>query len=240
MLADPRVVTLTIDEHEIGANDSQTILEVARENNLFIPTLCFMEGLSAVGACRLCIVEVEGARRPVPACATRVTEGMVVRTHSEQLHKYRRLVLEMLFSEGNHVCSVCVSNGHCELQSMARRLGMDHLTVPYRYPKRSVDASHPRFTADQNRCILCARCVRVCDEIEGAHTWDIMGRGIDSQIVTDLCQPWGESQTCTSCGKCVHICPTGALVEKGPSVAEMVKKRQFLPYLSSMREAKNE
>ena len=106
----------------------------------------------------------------------------------------------------------------------------------YRYPHLDVDASHERFSVDHNRCILCSRCVRVCDEIEGAHTWDIMGRGIQSLVITDLAEPWGTSETCTGCGKCVHVCPTGALFEKGKSVAEMLKRRQFLPYLTQMRE----
>ena len=99
-----------------------------------------------------------------------------------------------------------------------------------------VDASHERFVIDHNRCILCTRCLRVCDEIEGAHTWDIMGRGIDAKVITDLNESWGTSETCTSCGKCVQVCPTGALFEKGRSVAEMMKRRQFLPYLTMMRE----
>ena len=119
---------------------------------------------------------------------------------------------------------------------MAQRLGMDHVRVPYVSPRRQVDASHERFTFDPNRCILCTRCVRVCDEIEGAHTWDVMGRGIASRVITDLNEPWGDSTSCTSCGKCVHVCPTGALFEKGRSVAEMLKRRQFLPYLTLMRE----
>ena len=109
-------------------------------------------------------------------------------------------------------------------------------TFPIVIRKEEVDASHERFVIDHNRCILCTRCVRVCDEIEGAHTWDIMGRGIDAKVITDLNEPWGTSETCTSCGKCVHVCPTGALFEKGRSVAEMVKRRQFLPYLTMMRE----
>ncbi len=142
------------------------------------------------------------------------------------------MILELLFAERNHVCSVCVSNGHCELQALAQQLGVDHVRFPYVYPKLPVDASHSRFVLDQNRCILCTRCVRVCDEIEGAHTWDVMGRGANCLVITDLAQPWGESESCTSCGKCVHVCPTGALSEKGHSVAEMHKRRQFLPYLT--------
>jgi bidirectional [NiFe] hydrogenase diaphorase subunit len=147
------------------------------------------------------------------------------------------MILELFFSERNHICSVCVANGNCELQSLAQELGMDHVNVPYLHPKLPVDASHERFVIDHNRCILCTRCVRVCDEIEGAHTWDLMGRGINARVITDLNESWGESESCTSCGKCVHVCPTGALSEKGHAMAE-VKQSKFLTYLNLMREGK--
>ncbi|MCB1068782.1 MAG: bidirectional hydrogenase complex protein HoxU [Kiritimatiellae bacterium] len=231
-----QVITLQIDGRDCGARDDQTILDVARENGIDIPTLCHLSGLEPIGACRLCIVEIEGMRRPLPACCTKAAEGMKVTTQTEKLQEYRRTTLEMILSEGNHICAVCVSNGHCELQELARQLGVDHIRLPMLNPNREVDASHPRFGIDRNRCILCARCVRVCGDIEGAHTWDLMGRGIDSAVVTDLNQPWGEAESCTSCGKCVHVCPTGALYERGKSTAEMLKRRQFLPYLTSMRE----
>ena len=201
--------TLKIDGRDFGARPDETILDVARENKIFIPRMCELDGLSTVGACRLCLVEVKGSNKLLPSCVTYVEEGMEVTTHSERLDRYRKMIVELLFTERNHVCSVCVSNGHCELQSLA---------------------------IDHNRCILCTRCVRVCDEIEGAHTWDLMGRGVESKVITDLNQPWGLSETCTTCGKCVHVCPTGALSEKGRSVAEMEKRRNFLPYLTLMRE----
>jgi bidirectional [NiFe] hydrogenase diaphorase subunit len=108
--------------------------------------------------------------------------------------------------------------------------------MPYLHPKLPFDASHDRFVLDHDRCLLCQRCVRVCDEIEGAHTWDVRGRGVDSRVIIDLDQPWGTSESCTSCGKCVNVCPTGALAEKGRATAEMTKKRHFLPYLTIMRE----
>ncbi|HWQ52106.1 MAG TPA: bidirectional hydrogenase complex protein HoxU [Bryobacteraceae bacterium] len=235
-----KVKTLTIDGVEVGAREDQTILEVAREHKIHIPTLCWMGGLSNVGACRICLVEVKGVNKLLPACVTRIQEGMEVTVHSERLARYRRQILELLFAERNHVCSVCVSNGHCELQAMAMALEVTHVHYPYQYPKLPVDASHERFVADHNRCILCTRCVRVCDEIEGAHTWDVMARGADCRVITDLAEPWGTSESCTGCGKCVQICPTGALSEKGKSVAEMSKRRQFLPYLTLMREGKHE
>jgi bidirectional [NiFe] hydrogenase diaphorase subunit len=230
------IKTLKIDGRDFSARQDETILDVARQNHIFIPRLCELSGLSTVGACRLCLVEIKGTNRLLPSCVTRVEEGMEVTTKSERLDRYRRAILELLFAERNHICSVCVSNGQCELQTLAQMLEITHVHFPYRYPIVPVDASHERFVVDHNRCILCGRCMRVCSEIEGAHTWDVMGRGINARVITDLNQPWGESETCTGCGKCVHICPTGALSEKGSSVAEMHKRRQFLPYLKLMRE----
>lgn len=230
-----QILTLTINGHQVSGLASETILEVARANDLAIPTLCSLEGLSNRGSCRLCLVEIMGNPRPQPACVTPIQEGMVVQTHSEQLHQYRRQIIELLLSERNHVCAVCVANGHCELQDLAQEHGIDHIEFPYRYPALTVDASHSRFVLDHNRCILCTRCVRVCAEIEGAHTWDVKNRGIRSLLVADFDTPWGTSTTCTGCGKCVQVCPTGALSEKGRSVAEMVKKPPALPYLMANR-----
>jgi bidirectional [NiFe] hydrogenase diaphorase subunit len=230
-----RVVTLKIDGQDVGAREDETILEVARENDIRIPTLCYTEGLSVWGACRLCMVEIKGSNRLLSACSTHVAEGMEVLTDTEPLRGYRRMIIELLFAERNHICAVCVSNGQCELQNLAQRCGVDHVRVPYRNVTYSIDSSHDLFRVDHNRCVLCTRCVRVCDEIEGAHTWDVMGRGIDCQVVTDLKGAWGESESCTSCGKCVQVCPTGALVKQGVSAGEMEKDREFLPYLSLMR-----
>ncbi len=231
------VMAFKIDDREVSASPEQTILDVAREAGIGIPTLCNLQGLHPVGACRVCLVEIKGTPKLLPACVTHPTEGMEVVTDSERLRAYRRTIVEMLFSERNHVCAVCVSNGNCELQTLAQRVGVTRLTVPYRYPLLPVDATHARFTMDHNRCVLCARCVRVCDEIEGAHTWDVMGRGLDCRVITDLKQPWGQSDTCTSCGKCVQVCPTGALVEKGKGAGEMKKNPRFVPYLQTMRES---
>ncbi len=209
---------------------------MAWENGIHIPRLCHVGGVSDVGACRLCLVEVEGRRKLQAACMTKVEEGMVIRTVSERLRKQRRLIIELLFAERNHVCAVCVMNGACELQDLAAELGIDHVRLRYQFPVLKVDTSHERFGMDQNRCVLCMRCVRVCDEVEGAHTWDVAGRGTKSHIISDLDEAWGESESCTSCGKCVQVCPTGALFAKGKSVAEMRKDRGFLKYIVTARE----
>lgn len=230
------VKTLSIDGHEVSARRGQTILEVARENNISIPTLCHLDGLTDVGACRMCLVEIAGSNKLLPSCVTAVYEGMEVHTDTERLNKHRRTILELLFAERNHVCSVCVANGHCELQSLGQSQGLTHVRLPYRNPDLPVDASHERFTLDHNRCILCTRCVRVCAEVEGAHVWDVMGRGIGSMIISDLHESWGAS-SCTRCGKCVQVCPTGALFDKSKVGSSHPKYPDFLPYLNLMREA---
>jgi bidirectional [NiFe] hydrogenase diaphorase subunit len=232
------VKTLTINGMDISARAEQTILDAAREASISIPTLCHLDGLSEVGACRLCIVEVKGSGRLLPACVTRVEERMEVTTQSDRLSKYRRMILELFFAERNHICSICVSNGACELQDLAQSQGLTHIEFPYRYPRLPVDASHERFTMDHNRCILCTRCVRVCGEIEGAHTWGVMGRGVEARVITDLDQPWGTSDTCTNCGKCVQVCPTGALFEKSRVGEKSEKNPNFLSYLNDMREGR--
>jgi bidirectional [NiFe] hydrogenase diaphorase subunit len=229
-------ISFKLDGRELSAPAGATVLEAADAAGVRIPRLCHLPGLSNVGACRLCLVEVKGQARLQPACMTRVYDDQEVTTRSERLDRYRRMVLELLFAERNHVCAVCVANGHCELQALAAELGLDHVRFPYRYPALAVDASHPRFVSDPNRCILCTRCVRVCGEVEGAHTWGVMGRGANSLVITDFAQPWGEATTCTSCGKCVQACPTGALFDKGRAAGEMVKRPGLLEQLQGLRE----
>lgn len=228
------VITLTLNGELISGLTGQTLLEIIQEHDVEIPTLCHLDGISERGGCRLCMVEVNG--RLTASCVIKATEGMHVNTHTDKLIKYRQMLMELMFAERNHICAICVMNGHCELQAMAARLGMNSVRYDYLNPNLPMDASHKRFVLDHNRCILCTRCVRVCNEVEGAHTWDVKGRGIASQIVADLNFPWGSSPSCTSCGKCVQVCPTGALFEQGMTVAEMEKRHDFLPWILGGRE----
>ena len=232
------VSTLEVDGRMITALEGQTIFDAAWESGIHIPRLCHIGALSSPGACRLCLVEVEGQQKPAASCITKAAEGMVVRTETPTLRAQRRLIVELLFAERNHVCSVCVMEGACELQDLAAQLGVDHIRLAPQYPRLAVDISHERFGVDHNRCVLCTRCVRVCDEVEGAHTWDVEGRGRNCTVITDLGEPWGESDTCTGCGKCVQVCPTGALFLKGKTVAEMRKDRSFLKYIVTARKQK--
>lgn len=229
------VKTLTIDGQPVSAREGETLLEAARDAGIRIPTLCHLDGLSEAGACRLCLVELGGSGRLAPACVTVPAEGAEVRTDTPQLRAYRRMIVELLLAERNHVCAVCVANGHCELQDLAAALGVDHVRYEYQHPDCAVDISHERFGLDHNRCVLCTRCVRACDEVEGVHTWDVAGRGAAARIIADLNEPWGLAETCTACGKCVLACPTGALFRRGATVAEMARDRRRLTAIVDAR-----
>lgn len=229
-------MTLTIDGRRVEAGEGQTILQVAKAAGIRIPTLCYLEGLSSPGMCRLCLVEIRSQRgRLAPACVTPAEEGMEVVTDSEALRGLRRLTLELLFAERNHICAFCVQNGHCELQDLACELGMEYVRVPYRFPGLPLDATHARYIVDHNRCVLCGRCVRACSEVEGAYTWGFSGRGISMIVEPDLGGPWQASPTCTECGKCVQACPVGAIAERGVATAEQEKRPEILAEVTERR-----
>lgn len=206
--------SLLVDGRRCVARPGATLLEVCTEAGIRLPTLCHAEGLSAPALCRLCLVEVEGQPHPVPACATPAAEGMVVATSTPPLVAARRATVELLLAGGRHVCAFCPANGRCELQELARALGIDHLHRGGPPSRAPIDATRPRFLLDAGRCVLCTRCVRACAELERAGTLGVGGRGARSRIVVDGGIPWGASTTCTDCGRCADLCPTGALAAR--------------------------
>jgi formate dehydrogenase major subunit len=211
----PKKITVTIDGNVCEGVPGQTILDIATANQIFIPTLCYLKHLSPWGGCRMCIVEISGVNRPMPSCTTPATDGSTVTTKNNRLDGLRKATLELLFSERNHICPICPMNkGDCELQNQAYRSGLDHIELPYLYPALPMDVSGKFFGLDHNRCILCTRCVRACEDMEGVHTLDVAYRGQKNMVIVDLNATFGTSTTCTSCGACVASCPTGALFDK--------------------------
>lgn len=208
------MVQITINGKQVEVPEGSTVLGAAKMAGIHIPTLCAHKELTPYGGCRLCIVEVQGVRVPMASCTLPVSNGMVVNTESEALKKSRQFILSMLFSERNHFCPFCqVSGGDCELQNAAYHEEMTHWPIQPGWNNFVVDSSHPYFVLDNNRCILCRRCVRACAEMAGNFTLAVAERGAASMIVADTNVPLGES-TCIKCGSCVQVCPTGALIDR--------------------------
>lgn len=232
------LISILVDDKQLNVTPGKTILEACRENDIEILTMCHLKGLMDVGSCRLCLVEVEGTGKLLSACTTKVAPNMVIRTKTERIKKYQRITTELFFAERNHVCAVCVANGKCELQNLGYKVGMDTIRYPHLFPQCEVDTSHPWYVMDHNRCIMCTRCVRVCQEVEGAYNWDVMARGFNVRVISDFNTPWGESGTCTSCGKCVHACPTGAIWPKAIVQGQLAKKPEMVCELIEKRKQK--
>ena len=227
-------VSLEINGVEIAVPEGTTILKAARDNGIFIPTLCNLEGLTSYGGCRLCLVEIAGSPKLFAACATPVNQGMEVSTNSERLKEYRKMAVQMLLAERTHVCSVCVADDYCELQELANQLGVDHVMFERNWTAMEIDSSHDFLVIDRNRCILCTRCVRVCDEIEGVHTLDLKLRGKNTEVIMDLDEQWAASCSCTSCRKCAKVCPVGAIYTQGEPIA-YTKRKDIAEFVLGMR-----
>ncbi len=227
-------VKLKIDNVEVTVPEGTMILNAAQANGVVIPTLCNLEGLTGYGGCRLCMVEIHGSPKLFAACVTPVGAGMEVVTQSDKLREYRKMAIQFILSERTHICSVCVANNACELQKLANELGVDHVMFEREWTSHPVDSTHDFLVLDRNRCILCTRCVRVCDEIEGVHTLDLKMRGKDEQVIIDLDDSWGESTSCTSCRKCAKVCPVGAIYIEGVGVSE-TKDKTIAEFVLSRR-----
>jgi [NiFe] hydrogenase diaphorase moiety small subunit len=210
-----KAILLTIDGQRVSAYEGDTILEAAKRAEIYIPTLCHHPLLSNTGACRMCVVEIEGTGRQNfnSACTTPAQDDMVVRTNTPDIQRMRRMNLELIFSERNHQCPFCEKSGNCDLQALAYRLGMDSVRFPFLWPKCTVDASHADVLHDPNRCILCARCVRASHEVDKKDLFAVRGRGIDSDITVNIEGKLGETDI-TTMDAAVQVCPTGSLCKR--------------------------
>lgn len=207
-------IQLEINNTPVEANKGETILEVARRLGVEIPTLCHIEGLSPSGACRMCVVEVEHFNNLVTACSHPVSEGMKIHTHSPKVVESRKMIVELLLADHPDDCLYCERNRNCELQELAERLNINERRLtPHVKKNYHVDQSSTSIVRDPDKCILCGRCVRVCEEIEAVSAIDFINRGSDTFIGTAYNKGMNIS-SCVNCGQCILACPTGALTPK--------------------------
>lgn len=225
------MVRLTINGKEISVKEGTFILEAARQNGIYIPTLCYDEELSIYGGCRLCIVEIEGSNKLVTSCSTLAKDGMVVYTETEKINKIRRDILDLLYSNHPNDCLTCEKAGACGLQDLCYRYGVKKGTYKGEVKNYAIDSLNPVMERDQNKCILCGKCVRVCSEIQVTSAIDFSGRGFDTKIATGFDKPI-DYKNCRLCGQCISMCPTGALINKqlkGTRPWEVTKVRTTCP-----------
>ncbi|MBX3524458.1 MAG: (2Fe-2S)-binding protein, partial [Xanthobacteraceae bacterium] len=220
-------VTLTIDGQQITVPEGTSIMRAAMEMGTQIPKLCATDMVDAFGSCRLCLVEIEGRPGTPASCTTPVMPGMVVKTQTDRLKKIRNGVMELYISDHPLDCLTCSANGDCELQDMAGQVGLRDVRYGYEgenhvFPKQdgvanlnwlAKDESNPYFTYDPSKCIVCSRCVRACEEVQGTFALTIAGRGFDSRVSPGMQESFLTSE-CVSCGACVQACPTATLNEK--------------------------
>lgn len=217
------VVELTLNGTIIRAKDGQSIVEAARDNGIYIPTLCDYKSLPPAGTCRMCMVKV--GNRIISGCTTPVANGMAVESENPELADLRKGIIEMLFVEGNHMCPSCEKSGDCELQALAYRYRMDVPRFPFSFTNRSIDASLPHLILEHNRCIQCLRCVRGVKARGGQDIFGFTHRGREIRITVDTTHP--ESMSDDIAKQAEAICPVGALIRKGPHYTTPVGKRRF-------------
>jgi formate dehydrogenase major subunit len=213
--ANAAAISVCIDGHTIKVPEGTSVMRAAAMADINIPKLCATDSLEAYGSCRICLVEIEGRKGYPASCTTPVEEGMVVNTHSDPLAKLRRNVMELYISDHPLDCLTCPSNGDCELQDMTGAVGLREVRYGVdgaNHLSAAADTSNPYFTFDPSKCIVCSRCVRACDEVQGTFALTLDGRGFDSKIAAGQDQAFMDSN-CVSCGACVQACPTATLME---------------------------
>lgn len=206
------MVNFTINGIAQKATPDTTILQAATKAGIPIPHLCYLKEINEIGACRVCVVEVEGTNRLVPACNTRVTEGMSIHTNTPRVREARRVNLRLILSQHNVNCALCVRNGNCELQKLAHELNIHYQPYKVQPDKTPVDLSVP-VVRESSKCIKCMRCVQVCDKIQGMNIWDVVGTGSRVNVGVRVGRTL-KNTDCTFCGQCVTHCPTGALTAR--------------------------
>jgi NADH-quinone oxidoreductase subunit G/NADP-reducing hydrogenase subunit HndD len=207
------MITLEVNGQSIKAEKDEMLLTALRRAGIRVPTLCHLDGLPASGACRMCVVEVQGQRGLVPSCAFPVADGMKVQTHSPRAIQARKTIVELLLANHPDDCLYCVRNGTCQLQGLAEDLGVRQRRYAGAKNRHFLDTSSPSICRDPAKCILCGKCVRVCEEMQGVAAIDFIGRGSRAKVGAAFDEGLNVS-TCINCGQCVVVCPTGALSEK--------------------------
>ncbi len=207
------LLRLTIDGRPMAAQPGQTVLEVARANGAYVPSLCYHPRTGQAGLCRVCVAEVDGTDGLQATCTLTARDGMAIRTQTPRVLEARRQNVELLLASGTHDCLVCEANGRCELQEAAYRLGVARPAFRSPDSPRPVDASSQFIVRDLDKCIRCFRCIRGCSDLVVNEVLEMGYRGTRSAVVCDGDVPLGES-SCVSCGECVQLCPTGALTER--------------------------
>ncbi len=206
------MVNLVINGTDVCVEEGTTILEAARIAGHEIPTLCYLKEINEIGACRVCVVEIEGADRCVTACNTTVREGMVVYTHSRKVRTTRKTNVKLILSQHDYRCASCVRSGNCTLQTVANELNISDMPYDIRPEKSRIDKSFP-LIKESDKCIKCMRCVQICDKVQGLNVWDVVNTGARTTVDVSDGRKIGESQ-CALCGQCVTHCPVGALRER--------------------------
>lgn len=218
------IVKITIDGKDIETQSGKTIMEAADTAGIYIPRLCSHPDLKPIGSCRVCTVMVDG--RPQAACVKPVMEGMVIQNETPELLQHRRNIIDMMFVEGNHFCMFCEKSGNCELQALAYRFGITAPQYPFQFPEKDIDASHPDVMLDHNRCIMCARCVRASQELDGKNVFQSIGRGFDRKIGVNGEKLLGDTDMEVS-DRAAELCPVGCIVKKRVGFAVPVGERMY-------------